>query len=106
MLSATRMTNCEGCEPGWCGRHQINKTPKLAELCRDESRPGYWEAWEGGYGPGQRAEGLGDRVAKAITTLTGGKIMPCGGCKQRQSTLNEFGQSIGIAPEHSKKTRP
>jgi len=90
------MTRCEECEPGWCKRHQVNKTPKLVELCRDESRPGYWEAWEGGYGPGQRADGLGDKVAKVITIATRGKTKPCLPCKKRQATLNDIGESIGI----------
>ena len=90
------MSQCDGCEPGWCERHKVEKTPKLVELCGDESRPGYFAAWEGGYGPGQGVRKLGDRVAKAILVTTRGKIKPCGGCKERQATLNEIGQSIGI----------
>lgn len=34
------------------------------------------------------SRGLGDTVAKTIHTVTGGKIKPCGGCKERQAFLN------------------
>ncbi len=38
----------------------------------------------------KRSRGLGDTVAKAIHTVTGGLVKPCGGCKKRQEKLNEM----------------
>lgn len=96
---ATSKARCDGCKPGWCNRHQVEKTPKLVELCGDETRPGYFAAWEGGYGPMQETTLLGDRVAKVITAATRGKVKPCGECKGRQSALNKIGQSIGIGSD-------
>lgn len=34
------------------------------------------------------ARGAGDLLAKAIKTVTLGKVKPCGGCKGRQTALN------------------
>jgi hypothetical protein len=48
------MSECEGCEPGWCERHKCNKSPRMVELCGSGEHPGYWHAWENGYGPGQK----------------------------------------------------
>ena len=82
------MSECEGCKPGWCERHKVTKSERLAELCGHPLHPSYWEAWEKGYGPGQKASGLGDVVAKAINTVTDGRLKPCGGCGQRREKLN------------------
>jgi hypothetical protein len=38
----------------------------------------------------QPSRGLGDTVAKAIQTVSRGKIKPCGGCKKRQTALNKL----------------
>lgn len=38
----------------------------------------------------QPSRGLGDTVAKAVNRATFGLVKPCGGCKQRQSTLNRL----------------
>ncbi len=38
----------------------------------------------------KKSRGLGDTVAKAIHTVTGGLVKPCGGCKKRQKRLNEM----------------
>lgn len=37
-----------------------------------------------------RSRGLGDKVARTIQRVTGGKVKPCGGCKQRQAKLNHW----------------
>jgi hypothetical protein len=80
--------SCECDQPGECKRHGIVKTPKQHSLCGDPSRPGYWEAWESGSGPGQGVRGAGDIVARAILAASRGRIKPCDGCKQRQAALN------------------
>jgi len=38
----------------------------------------------------KESRGLGDTVAKAIHTVTGGLVKPCGGCKKRQEALNNL----------------
>ena len=38
----------------------------------------------------KKARGAGDTVAKAIHTVSRGRIKPCGGCKKRQKKLNEI----------------
>jgi hypothetical protein len=38
--------------------------------------------------------GLGDVVAAAIKWLTGGRVKPCGGCKERQAKLNRLGERL------------
>lgn len=40
--------------------------------------------------PKPKSRGLGDTVAKVISTATGGLVRPCGGCKKRQEKLNEL----------------
>jgi hypothetical protein len=44
---------CDGCEPGWCERHQVHKPAGLVHLCQTNER--YFRAWEEGRGPGQRS---------------------------------------------------
>lgn len=86
--------------------------------CRPADWQKYWDAWEAGKQPGQTAAvekpkiaaeiaaelgaaavekrgplaagslGAGDWISRQITRFTG--IMPCGGCKGRAATLNEF----------------
>ncbi len=34
-------------------------------------------------------KGLGDTIARAINTVSGGKIKECGGCTQRKEFLNK-----------------
>lgn len=89
--------DCGSCTGGKCERHGITKTARMIELCR--ARGEYYAAWEAGYGPRQQAKGLGDKVAKAILIASGGRVKPCGGCKDRQVALNEIGKSIGIGNE-------
>lgn len=86
----------------YCERHKINKARKLITLCK--TRKGYFEAWESGHGPGQKAKGLGDKVAKTITTLTAGRVTKCGGCKNRQKALNTLGDSVvkALTPKKNK----
>lgn len=40
------------------------------------------------YKPPRKSTGLGDTVAKGISTMTGGLIQPCGGCNERKDLLN------------------
>jgi hypothetical protein len=103
-MSNETQCRCEGPQ-GWCDRHQVFKTEHLVNLCRDTSRPGYWAAWEGGYGPGQKGKRLGDQVARAINTATGGRVKPCGGCKQRHDFLNTIGDAIGIGKQGDRPDR-
>lgn len=89
----------------FCPRHKVKKSPRLIYLC--QNRPGYFEAWEEGYGPGQtKPLGLGDKVAKAINTATMGKIKPCGGCKKRKAKLNTLGSRVAKVIPVRKKNRP
>ena len=44
-------TGCECTEPGWCERHQCNKTPQWHRLCQTSQK--YFDAYEQGRGPGQ-----------------------------------------------------
>lgn len=45
------MSSCECTGPGFCERHQCNKTTHWYRLC--QRRPKYFELWEQGIGPGQ-----------------------------------------------------
>jgi hypothetical protein len=45
-------TGCTCSGPGFCPRHQVEKSARLFELC--QTRPHYFLAWEQGRGPGQR----------------------------------------------------
>lgn len=84
-----RATDCDCTgDEGFCNRHGIFKTAAKVQLCR--ARPGYFAAWEGGYGIGQPAYGLGNKVAKGIAVVTRGRVKPCGGCNRRREKLNEL----------------
>ncbi len=87
------MIRCECPAAGFCDRHQVAKGERMHELCDHPDHPAYWDAWEAGYGPGQRSRGLGDVVAKTIVAATDGRVKQCGGCKQRQAKLNEIAPS-------------
>ena len=39
--------------------------------------------------------GLGDAVKRTISTVTGGRVQPCGKCKKRQAALNRWLQFQG-----------
>jgi len=45
------ITGCTCTEAGWCERHQCHKTAHYVHLC--QTRPGYFQLWEEGRGPGQ-----------------------------------------------------
>ncbi|MCA9045314.1 MAG: hypothetical protein KDA69_13390 [Planctomycetaceae bacterium] len=45
-------TQCVCTDPGFCERHQCQKTPHLLKLC--QTRPDYFQLWEEGHGPLQR----------------------------------------------------
>lgn len=42
-------TGCEGCQPGFCTRHKVNKNENLVKLCA--TRQEYFDKWEKGEGP-------------------------------------------------------
>jgi hypothetical protein len=46
------MTGCECEQPGWCPRHQCEKTEHWHMLCRTQRD--YFQLWEQGRGPGQQ----------------------------------------------------
>jgi hypothetical protein len=89
----TQQVNPCECElSGWCNRHQVNKSDRMIHHCKTSA--GYWKAWEEGYGPGQPARKLGDKVAKIIVNTTAGKVTPCQGCNKRRETLNTLSDKI------------
>lgn len=48
------VTKCECKFAGFCSRHGVEKNPKLVDLC--QRKRNYFDAWEEGRGPGQRAK--------------------------------------------------
>jgi hypothetical protein len=46
-----RVTDCECTGPGWCERHQCEKSLYWYRLC--QRKPSFFKAWEAGRGPGQ-----------------------------------------------------
>jgi hypothetical protein len=105
--------NCKCDGPGLCARHQINKTSREFDLCKGVANTGscglnYWVAWENGKlgatapaepilkpkGFRQSADtnrrGLGDTVSRGIAGVSGGRIKPCIGCKDREAVLNHW----------------
>ena len=38
----------------------------------------------------QKPKGFGDTVHNMIHTISHGKVKPCGGCKKRQTMLNQL----------------
>tara|TARA_Y100000593_G_C4266684_1_gene315140 strand:- start:679 stop:834 length:156 start_codon:yes stop_codon:yes gene_type:complete len=38
----------------------------------------------------QQPKGAGDTIHNIIQTISRGKIKPCGGCKKRQTMLNQL----------------
>jgi len=86
------MTNCKfsTIEPGLqqctvCGRLARHATTNVHAECR-----------------GPQPMGLGDMVKAGLTTIgitqerVAAVLGSCGGCEQRQETLNQWGQAIGI----------
>lgn len=53
--SGSAESQCECEVPGWCERHQCQKTPHFHRLCR--TREDYFSLWEAGRGPGQDNKG-------------------------------------------------
>lgn len=62
------MTDCRCEQPGWCERHQCQKTVHWHKLCR--TRAEYFRLWEQGLGPGQSNDRL--------------EIAPLRGCVSRE----------------------
>lgn len=58
------MNRCECPAAGWCERHKVAKGERMHELCDHPDHPAYWEAWEGGYGPGQIRTGEPRKIHK------------------------------------------
>lgn len=50
-MSIEHLTDCECTDPGWCQRHQCEKSSFLYEMCRRSQ--GCFELWESGRGPAQ-----------------------------------------------------
>lgn len=91
--------HCECPGPGYCNRHKINKSETLYNHCqlRRINSIDYWRAWEEGRlgatapeSPELLQRGAGDKVARAITRVSRGRVRPCGGCKRRQAALNSM----------------
>ncbi len=57
------MTQCECKQPGFCERHQVNKTPEWHQLC--QTHAGYFALWEEGRGPDQLRQSDGQTRAPA-----------------------------------------
>ncbi len=57
-------TGCVCAKPGWCKRHQCEKSKDRFELCR--THPTYFTLWEQGIGPGQS---LGDPSPSTTTEM-------------------------------------
>ena len=51
--SLEHLTPCECTEPGWCERHQCEKSMFMQEMCRRSTE--WYELWESRDGPGQTA---------------------------------------------------
>lgn len=96
------MTGCICNGPGFCERHQVNKTDNWHRLCK--TNKAYFEAWEKGVGPGQVAHltddttymhaprfnsGIGDTLAARFSALDIEPIPGCP-CKDVQNKLNEL----------------
>ena len=70
---------CECKTPGWCERHQIDKTPPMHHLCKTSEE--WFNKWESGTGPGQPdydAEG-GTPMDQAVPP-TSQFLCPAQGC--------------------------
>jgi hypothetical protein len=50
------VNSCQCTGPGWCERHQVNKTAVWVRLC--QTNPRYFLAWEEHRGPGQEDKTL------------------------------------------------
>lgn len=55
-------TGCVCTEAGWCERHQCHKTSHWVHLC--QTRPGYFQLWEEGQGPGQPQKPIDSEAKK------------------------------------------
>jgi len=75
------VTDCECMEPGWCERHQCEKTRYNFELCR--RRQDFFLLWEEKRGPGQRntRKPMAARqpTCEHLGGITGQR--PCQGCR-------------------------
>lgn len=87
-------TGCEGCKPGFCKRHKINKTENMVVLCGKNQD--FFDRWEKGEGPtseddenfyplGTIVKGLLDKVGvgKLVETV----VEDCN-CPERQFKLD------------------
>ncbi len=93
--AASQQTPCECIAPGYCERHNCNKTQHHFTLCKN--RIDYFNAYERGVGPGQRklmpvprqfVVGLGDVAAFLIRLVTFGRLKMCPDCKARKARWN------------------
>lgn len=75
------VTDCECTEPGWCERHQCEKTRYCFELCR--RRQDFFQLWEEKRGPGQGNK-RSPNLARQRPCRHLGRIVderPCQGCR-------------------------
>ena len=81
---------------GWCALCETHTNAPHCALCLDRGRRYIRQYFRRRDNPKPipdrpvRSKGLGDTVAKAIKKASGGRIKPCGGCKERQAKLNRF----------------
>lgn len=88
-------TGCVCTGPGFCQRHQCQKSAAFVKLC--QTRQPYFDAWQRGEGPclaDQRPKffGLGDALELLIQWITFGRLKPwpgCG-CQRRKAWLNRI----------------
>ncbi len=67
------LTDCECTEPGWCERHECNKSWRLHQMCR-RSRS-YFQAWEEGRGPGMVTRAVNFVSAVVTHAATGAQLV-------------------------------
>lgn len=81
--------------PFYCRLHGVEKTKHFHTLC--QQRPDYFQLWQEGRGPRQvtpnpdRWYRPGTWLARAIKTVTFGKIAPCTSCNSRAAQLDRDG---------------
>jgi hypothetical protein len=86
----SHVNDCQCTGPGWCERHQVNKTAAWVRLCQTNQR--YWIAWEEGRGPGQKNKPISTRRPSPPpgpgTELR--KMLGCGCCSY-VAKMNKLG---------------
>jgi len=75
-----KVTECECTQPGWCPRHQCEKSAYWLSMC--QRVPALIAAWDRGAGPRGAAQAVGDRSRERCVHL-GAEIRreQCSGCR-------------------------